>query len=282
MLRHPLIFTDLDGTLLDYFSYSFEPAARLLASLSKRRFPVIINSSKTFSEIVRIRGKMNNGDPFIVENGAAIYLPKPRFPLCPEKCTDAGEYWCYSIARPREHWLSLMQQFDSEFTSLFTAMSEMSVEEIEEFTDLSSEDAVYAAKRQFGEPLFWHGRQEDKKLFIETIVNWGGYVQEGGRFLHVGDRTSKGSAMQWLCRCYEENFSGRQFQTFALGDSPNDVDMLECADYAVVVAAPGHPAPKLERAKKVVYTTKYGPEGWAQGLMQLLNIPESALPGKED
>ena len=80
MLRHPLIFTDLDGTLLDYFSYSFEPAARLLASLSKRRFPVIINSSKTFAEIVRIREKMNNGDPFIVENGAAIYLPKPRFP----------------------------------------------------------------------------------------------------------------------------------------------------------------------------------------------------------
>ena len=278
MIKYRLIFTDLDDTLLDHYTNSFKPAARLLAGLSERGIPVIINSSKPFAEIVRIRKKMANTDPFIVENGAAIYLPKYRFPRCPDHCSEYGDYWFYSNVRLREHWLMLMRGFESQFSSLYTAMSEMSIEEIEEFTDLSAEDAKYAAKRQFSEALYWHGRDEDKKLFIETIQGWGGYVLEGGRFLHVGDRTSKGSAMQWLCRCYDHHFSTRQFQTYALGDSPNDVDMLECADWAVVVASPGHPAPKLERVEQVVYTKKCGPEGWAESLMQLLNIPEFVLP----
>ncbi len=282
MIKYRLIFTDLDDTLLDHYTYSFKPASRLLAWLSQHGIPVIINSSKSFAEVVRIREKMGNTDPFIVENGAAIYLPKHRFPRCPENCSKHGSYWFYSIVRPREHWLTLMHGFDSEFSSLYTGMSEMSIEEIEEFTGLSSEDANYAARRQFSEALYWHGRKEDKKLFIQTIEGWGGYVLEGGRFLHVGDRTSKGSSMQWLCRCYDHYFPSRQFQTYALGDSPNDLDMLNCADWAVVVASPGHPAPKLERTEQVVYTKKYGPQGWTDSLMKLFNIPEHALPEIKD
>lgn len=282
MIKYRLIFTDLDDTLLDHYTSSFHPAARLLAGLSQRGIPVIFNSSKPFEEIIRIREKMANTDPFIVENGAAIYLPKTRFPRCPENCSEDGTYWYYSNVRPREHWLTLMHGFDSEFSSLYSCMSEMSLEEIEEFTGLSSEDAFYASKRQFSEALYWHGREEDKQLFIQTIEGWGGYVLQGGRFLHVGDRTSKGSAMQWLFRCYEHHFPARQFQTYALGDSPNDLDMLEAADWAVVVASPGHPAPKLDRTKQVVYTKKNGPEGWAESLMKLLNIPEYALPELND
>jgi mannosyl-3-phosphoglycerate phosphatase family protein len=274
MIKYPLIFTDLDGTLLNYFSYSFKPAAPLLDNLAKRGIPVIMNSSRNATEVVYIREQMGNRDPFIVENGAAVYLPKWQFPVMPDGCSDAGGYWCFSIARPKEHWLQRMEeQFDSEFTSLYTPMSSMDYEEIEEITGFSNEDAMRATKREFSESMLFHGRQEDKKLLIEILEGWGGYVLEGGRFLHIGDRVSKGSAMQWLLRCFEHHFPTRHFQTFALGDSPNDVDMLETADYSVVVASPVHEAPKLEREDQVVYTKKQGPDGWAEAMIQLLKIP---------
>lgn len=277
MIRYPLIFTDLDGTLLNYFSYSFQPAARLLDSLAKRAIPVIMNSSRNGAEVVHIRQEMGNRDPFIVENGAAVYLPKHMFPVMPEGCAEIDGFWRFSIARPKEHWLRLMEQFDSEFTSLYTTMSSMDYEEIEEITGLSLEDSARAAQREFSEALLFHGRQEDKKLLIEIIEGWGGYVLEGGRFLYIGDRVSKGSAMQWLFKCFAHHFPTRQFQTFALGDGPNDIDMLECADYAVVVASPVHDPPKLERDQQVVYTEKHGPEGWTEALASLLKIPESSI-----
>lgn len=273
MIKYPLIFTDLDGTLLNYFSYSFQPAAPLLENLAKRAIPVIINSSRNGAELIHIRQKMGNRDPFIVENGAAVYLPKWQFPVMPEGCSDVEGFWRFSIARPKEYWLKMMEQFDSEFTSLYTPMSSMDYEEIEEITGFSSDDAVRATKREYSESMLFHGRKEDKKLLIEIIEGWGGYVLEGGRFLHIGDRVSKGSAMQWLLRCFGHHFPTRRFQTFALGDSPNDIDMLESADYGVVVASPVHDAPKLERDEQVVYTEKQGPEGWAEAMMQLLKIP---------
>ena len=46
-----LIFTDLDGTLLDHFSYSHAPADQLIPVLQHAGIPIIINTSKTFAEV---------------------------------------------------------------------------------------------------------------------------------------------------------------------------------------------------------------------------------------
>lgn len=46
-----LIFTDLDGTLLDHESYDFTPARPMLARLAAMRAPVVLASSKTAAEI---------------------------------------------------------------------------------------------------------------------------------------------------------------------------------------------------------------------------------------
>jgi predicted mannosyl-3-phosphoglycerate phosphatase (HAD superfamily) len=45
-----VIFTDLDGTLLDDSSYSFEPAHEALAEVRIRKIPLILCTSKTRAE----------------------------------------------------------------------------------------------------------------------------------------------------------------------------------------------------------------------------------------
>jgi mannosyl-3-phosphoglycerate phosphatase len=46
-----VIFTDLDGTLLDRNTYSFEPALPALHLIRQKDIPLILTSSKTRAEI---------------------------------------------------------------------------------------------------------------------------------------------------------------------------------------------------------------------------------------
>ena len=273
MIKHPIIMTDLDGTLLDHYSYSFEPAQGVLAYLESQHVPVIANTSKTFAELTHIRKEINNHSPFVVENGAAIFIPQKLFPKCPQGCTEHGPYWRYQFSRPRDYWLNLIHQLKSKYQSLYTSFNNLSDQQLAKLTGLSEEAAHRAAQRQFGEPLLWHGNREEKEEFIRAVQESGGHVLQGGRFLHVGDKVNKGLAMQWLKELYQTTFPDQNIQTIALGDSHNDIDMLEMADYAVVVASPAHSAPELSRSQNTIHTQACGPEGWSQALISLLDIP---------
>ena len=66
------IVTDLDGTLMDE-DYDISPARKTLNLLSELSIPVIPCTSKTASEVRHFRIENGLSDPFIVENGAAIY-----------------------------------------------------------------------------------------------------------------------------------------------------------------------------------------------------------------
>lgn len=281
MIRHPLIFTDLDGTLLDHFTYSFAAAQPTLDYLEQHKVPVIANTSKTCAELIHIRKELNNNSPFIVENGAAVYLPKKRFVECPDGCVDDGALWRYEMSRPRHHWLELLHSLKPSFQSLYTSFSNLSIEQLVQLTGLTKEQAQRAAQRQFGEPVLWHGNREDKLLFIEEIKQRGGNVLQGGRFLHIGDDVNKGKAMQWLKRLYSSAAPQSEFESIALGDSQNDVDMLEQADHAVVIASPTHEPPALNRETNLIYSKAHGPEGWTESLIQLLDIPAQALLERE-
>jgi len=70
-----VVFTDLDGTLLDHSSYSFEAARPALEGLRARRIPVVPCTSKTRAEVEEIRTRLRNRDPFVVENGGAALIP---------------------------------------------------------------------------------------------------------------------------------------------------------------------------------------------------------------
>ena len=74
------MFTDLDGTLLDHDTYGFEPALPALAMLAQKNIPVILNSSKTLVEILKIRSALGNCHPFIAENGSVVAVPEQTFP----------------------------------------------------------------------------------------------------------------------------------------------------------------------------------------------------------
>src|SRR4030042_5645191 len=74
-----IIFTDLDGTLLDRDTYSFAPAQPALDMIRKKGIPLVFSSSKTRAEMELYRERAGNDHPFIAENGGAVFVPSHYF-----------------------------------------------------------------------------------------------------------------------------------------------------------------------------------------------------------
>ena len=269
-----LIFTDMDGTLLDHHDYSIEPARNMLHKLNSADVPVIPNTSKTFAELIDLREKHRLDGPFIVENGAAIYIPLGFLPQKPQGALWSDGYWCKSFTSYRAHWLQLIVGLKKAFEGQFIGFSDMSAEDIAAATGLSLEEAQLASQRQFGEPILFKGDDEQRHAFIEAAKARGANVLEGGRFIHICGNVNKGEAMNWLANTVKVQFALKQLpRTIALGDSGNDIAMLEQADIGIRIRSPIKPPPELNQPKgQIITSTLYGPEGWSETLEQVFTF----------
>ena len=158
-----IIFTDLDGTLLDHNTYSHDAAKDMLMSLHKARIPVIPTTSKTYEELKVLRGQIGLDGPFIIENGAAIHIPHGFFRQKPMQTQWQNGYWLRQFTSRKQYWLSLIDQVREEYQGEFTHFANMSIKDIQDATGLNEQDAVRASKRQYGEPVMWLGSDARKQ-----------------------------------------------------------------------------------------------------------------------
>lgn len=269
-----IIYSDLDGTLLDHYTYQATAATHILAQLAVVDIPVILNTSKTFAEVEMIHQTLLLTSPFIIENGAAVYIPINTFAQQPADTVTIGNYWVKSFCLPIQHWLTLLAEKASKYSADYQGFSSLSDTEIVAITGLSLAEAGQAKQRQYGEPIQWLGNDSSKKAFIEHMLNLGANVVQGGRFLHVSDFCDKGQALHWLTtqfqEDYQKHFDNPSVCTIALGDGENDIAMLEAADIAVQVKSPVHEHPQLSRQKMTIKTSLCGPEGWAEATEEIL------------
>ncbi|MCB1388975.1 MAG: HAD-IIB family hydrolase [Rhodobacteraceae bacterium] len=239
-----LIFTDLDGTLLDHETYDFAPALPMLDRLAAMGVPVIAASSKTAAEIAGWQERLGLSRwPAIVENGAA---------LADGAFDDAG----YRRLRLAVAALG----------APFRGFGDMTVQEVAEVTGLGPEAAALARKRAYSEPGIWRGTDAALERFLSALSARGISARRGGRFLTLSWGGSKAGRMAELVARL------RPEVTVALGDAPNDAEMLAAADWAVVVRNEHGPgvAP-LPDETRVIRTRAPGPNGWREGLEAVLD-----------
>ena len=272
---YPLIFTDLDGSLLDHNSYSSDPALILLKELEISALPVIAVTSKTASEVIPLRKNLVNIHPFVIENGAAIYIPKKYFSknLVIKNSDIVDEYIRISEAPSRDHWRKILHKFDhcyrNEFRSFSDIFNRDGAAGICEVTGLSLQSAKNANTREYTEPLIWEGTEERKIQFIQELRKVGANPLQGGRFLTIGGAFDKGSALKRISSFYESVLE-LPITSLAVGDSANDVSMLDSADWALLIRAKNRALPLLRRDSNVLISEKEGPQGWDEGVRKWL------------
>jgi len=265
-----VIYTDLDGTLLDHDSYAWQPAAAALARLARLEIPLILNSSKTARELHALRRELCNRHPYIVENGGAVCIPDRYFPPSADNAAPETDE-VHTFGPSYALILQTLQDLRLAKHYLFEGFADFGVEGIMRTTGLNRQDAELAAQRLGSEPLIWQGSEEELRAFRRDLAESGLQLVKGGRFLHVMGNCDKGRAMQWLTERFRRADPERTFQTVALGDGQNDLPMLETADLAVVIKPKHGPALQLEHHHNVIYPEAPGPAGWQEALDQILD-----------
>lgn len=270
MTQKTLIFSDLDGTLMDHYTYESTEALPVIKQLNLAQIPVVLTTSKTLDEVISIQQSLAINAPLIIENGAAVLLPKSLFKNQPEDTIGSEGYWIKSFCSSRQYWLDMIEQVPAKFKNQFQGFSTLTIKELASITGLTEDAAALAKNRQYGEPIHWIGDNQTKEDFILYLETAGATILHGGRFFHVSGDSDKGKALNWLTQFYQKHLKLEQVKTIALGDGKNDIAMLEAADFAVQIRSPVHDFPVLNKKENVIKTEQYGPAGWAEALQQLL------------
>lgn len=275
-----VFFTDLDGTLLDYATYSFEKALPALKLLRSDGLPLIICSSKTKAEIEHYRKKLANRHPFVSENGGGIFIPKDCFDFdIRDVHPEVTEEPDYTVIRLGARYSDLREAVGSLMAEGFDlwGFGDMSAGEVAEISGLTVFEAELSKKRDFDEPFLFQGNEEDEKKLVEAITRKG-FNCTKGRFFHILGESNKGTAVSVLSDLYRRQLG--DIITIALGDRPNDFPMLQKVDLPVLVQKPdGNYAEDLD-VPGLIRAGGIGPEGWNKAVLDILSGVISA--GRED
>jgi len=251
-----IIFTDLDGTLLDHHSYSWAPAKLALQQLKMLQIPLILCTSKTAAEVSQLHHELQLTTPFIVENGAGILL-------------SPAENSAHFFGKAYPELIDLVQRLRREKGYRFSGFHDYSVAELVAETGLDVAGAKLAKQRLCSEPIRWDDNQKALADFQRELAVHDLQLLRGGRFYHVlSKKADKGTAMRWLLNNYPMP-AEQSWYSVALGDGPNDQSMLEVADLAVVIPSASGLAPKPKH-DNVIYAQESGPVGWNQTVLEIL------------
>ncbi|HWP93080.1 MAG TPA: HAD-IIB family hydrolase [Thermodesulfobacteriota bacterium] len=263
-----LVFTDLDGTLLDYSSYSFEAAIPALRLIGSKNIPLIICTSKTRAEIELYRSLLDNQAPFISENGGAIFIPDSYFPYDFDYDKEVDGYKIIELGTPHNTLIEVLNSIKKDAGVNLKGLSEMTIEELSEVSGLNKEEAGLARKREYDEPFITYGDEGDKERVKKEITRRGFRHTEGGIFQHIMGENDKGGAVKTLIDIFKVKFSG--LKTIGIGDSLNDLPMLEAVDIPVLVQKPdGQYDPRI-KLDNLILAEGVGPEGWNKVVLGLL------------
>lgn len=278
MKPRPIIFTDLDGTLLDYHTYSFEAALSALELVKENNIPLVICSSKTRAEIERWRVKLSNAHPFISENGGGIFIPRSYFshdhlntvaPL--RERTEV--YDVLILGTPYPSLRRALEELRREGFEV-RGFGDMDVAEIARIIEMGLEEADLATRREFDEPFVFSGGRTRLDALIAAVEKKGLHCIAGGRLLHITGDNDKGMAVEILMDLYRKEFG--RITTVALGDSPNDFPMLERVDHPILVRNHRGEYDSRVRLPHLIRADGIGPVGWSKGVLTFLQEGHSS------
>ena len=252
------VVSDVDGTLMDH-SYDLTPAKETIKLLQELSIPVILCTSKTAAEVKVIRKQLNLTDPYIVENGAAIYgesLKKVNGEII------LGEK--YEILE------DILKSISKDINFDLQPLNNLSDEEATELTGLKGHSLELMRDRHWSMPFLNPPDSMEEKL-ISCCKKFKVDIFRGNRMSHLlSINSNKGKAINEL-KIYANK---PDIKIIGLGDSPNDLPLLLNSDYKIVIPGPSGPNLKLiEKLNDHNFTLATDPNGygWKSEINKLIN-----------
>lgn len=291
------MFTDIDGTLVDINTAEYgKETDKLIRLIKEKNIPLILTSAKTRLEQNKIREDLGISDPFIVENGGAIVIPKGYFPdyalsniKYPLRETqetkngaiDVNHEIVVELGKPADYIRAKLSDIRKKYSINFRGVADISVEKLSNLALISREQAKRMAQRNYGETIL-QIQSEDIARFIKYVQEDGMKVIHGGRFFDVTVGTDKGIAVGILKKLFKDKFHNN-VTFFGIGDSTNDIPMLNLMDIPILVQRQDSTwvddgEIKMKNAvdssrisgNKLIKVEGIGPNGWENAIHKII------------
>jgi mannosyl-3-phosphoglycerate phosphatase len=225
-----IIFADIDGTILDA-NNSFQETKPIIRQLLGQGAILVLCSSKTKGEIEFYQKKLDVKDPFVVENGGAIFIPKNYFPFPIPGSKSTCEYEIVELGMSYATVREKLAKACTKAGVTVVGFGDMSFDKIAANSKLPLPLAVLAKKRMYEEPFVMN--QKDKKRLEEALETEGLTLTSGDVYMHVGGNTDKGKATTVLKKLFQKKYGN--IVTYGVGNSQNDLPMLSAVNVPMLV-----------------------------------------------
>lgn len=271
--RRLIIFTDLDGTLLDRETYSFKPAEPALRKIRERGIPLILCSSKTRAEMELYRERIGNHHPFISENGGGIFIPRSYFSFPYPYDRETNGYLVLEVGTPYHRILQVLSAIKKETRVPIKGFSDLSPADLVRLFHLKLQEAEFAKKREYDEPFLIEGSEMEAETVRKKIHAKGMNYAWGGRLHHLTGGNDKGKAIEILKKLYRNEFFS--IETLGIGDSLNDVPMFQAVDLPIFLRGNDACQPEIPFGiENLVTVDGIGPHAWNEAILKALETAD--------
>jgi mannosyl-3-phosphoglycerate phosphatase len=269
MMSRFLVFTDLDGTLLDHDSYGVRMSVPGVDLLARRRCPLIPVSSKTSAEIRQWMKMLFLKGPFVCENGCGIVIPKSILGEMPPGGENSGSEWKINLGMPIEEVRRRLRSISDETGIPCRGFEHMADEEISCHTGLSGGELYLCRQREYDEPFVVETDREGE-IIRSMAASRGLVITKGGRFFHATGGCDKGKAVKLLADILLAE--DPDLRTVAVGDSLNDLPMFQAVDRAYLVEKPDESHDPAIPETAAVRVPAVGPKGFRAVVQEIMTV----------
>jgi len=269
MMNRYIVFTDLDGTLLDHDSYCVRMSVSAVDLLVRRQCPLIPVSSKTSAEIRQWMRMVFLNGPFVCENGCGIVIPKESFREVPFADEESSREWRIHLGMNIEEVRRHLREIAAATGLQYRGFQQMTDDEISLLTGLAGEELQMCRQREYDEP-FIASSDEQVDRVRPLAASRGLVLTKGGRFHHAAGGCDKGKAVKILADLYRKERS--DVLTVAIGDSQNDLPMFQAVDRGYLVGKPdGSHDPAIPESA-AIRVPAGGPKGFRLVIEEIMTV----------
>ncbi len=267
-----LIFTALEGALLNLHSHSFAGAEESVAEVNRRQIPFVLLTSRTRAEIEPLRRALEHRHPFVTESGGGVFIPDGYFNLRIPGAQRCGRYLCVPLGKSYREVAAALDEIAQECGIGVAGFHHMTAREVAENTRLRPREAELARNREFEEPFFFTSTDERAiARFVAAAGQRGFQARRRSPFWHLSSGCDTARAVRLLARLFRQN-AYIKLRTVGIGSAVEDLHWLQAVDDAVLLPSPGEEptataAPDLQR---ISVGEVSGPAGWNNAVLGII------------